>query len=277
MTSALTAVAAATLTFSTITSPSPANAYYAKDYPEELVSVDGGLYGRARKKEQVLAQEAEKTAAVTLGPTYKPFSAALWGSALWFLSGSRSNPVATPLANVLYNEKKEKWLKDRNDGLFADLPLPFLVVLAVVFVGIGWGADELVVLLADGDRNISLQLAGVSLISGASLELGRIASGEKAPTRDEADRGGQLWQEFNEFAEKRLAPGGNCHRSDVVAAFRRFYGKYRQSDSEEFPLTDLEIERLLKAWSRVSIPNVETTSSGFYYGIQINKDADVFA
>ena len=222
-----------------------------------------------------MEQEASRTAAVTLGPVYKPFSSLLWGAALWLLSGSRSNPVATPLANALYNEKEEKWLQDRNDGLFADLPLPLLLVLAVVFTAVGFGADSLIVALADGDRNISLQLAGVSLISGASLELGRIASGEKAPTRDEADRDDQLAAEFAEFAERRLVPGGNCHRTEVVRAFRRYFAKYRQADSEEYPLTDLEIERLLKSWT-ASSPNVEMTSGGFYYGLSINKDADVF-
>lgn len=275
---ATTALAATTVLSSiltTTTSPSAAQAYYEKNYPEELVSVDGALDGRMRKKEQVLAQEAERTAAVTLGPSYKPFSSLLWGAALWLLSGSRSNPVATPLANVLYDKKQEKWLKDRNDGLFADLPLPFLLILAVVFTAVGFGADTWIVALADGDRNISLQLAGVSLISGASLELGRIASGEKAPTRDEADRQGQLVDEFREFAQKRLVQGGNCHKTEVVRAFRRYFAKYRQADSEEYPLTDLEIERLIKRWTAGS-PNVETTSSGFYYGLSVNKDADVF-
>ena len=257
-------------------STKPANAYYDKNYPEELVSVDSALDGRTRKKNQVMAQEAERTAAVTLGPQYKPLSTGLWGSALFFLSGSRSTPFATPLANLLYNPQEESWLKDRNDGLFADLPIPFLMVLGVVFVALGWGADSAIVALADGDRNISLQLAGVSLIGGASLELGRIASGEKAPTRDESDRTGQLVEEFEEFATKRLTPGGNCHRKDVVAAFRRYFAKYRQSDSEEYPLTDLEIERLLKEFTKARYPNVERTSAGFYYGIQINRDADVF-
>ena len=260
-------------------SAAPAQAYYDKNYPQELESDEEGSLqdGRARRKTQVMAQEAERTAVVTLGPLYKPASAAIWGAALWLLAGSRSNPVATPLANVLYNAEQEKWLQDRNDGLFAALPLPMLFVLALVFCAFGFGADTLIVALADGDRNISLQLAGVSLISGASLELGRIASGEKAPTRDEADRDGQLIEEFEEFAQNRLVAGGNCHRNDVVRAFRRYFAKYRQADSEEYPLTDLEIERLLKRWTKTTSPNeVETTSSGFIYGLSINKDADVF-
>lgn len=267
---------AATLTVLPSSSVQPAHAYYDKNYPEELVSVDGALDGRTRKKNQVMAEEAERTAAVTLGPRYKPITASLWGTALWFLSGSRSNPLVTPVANILYQAENESWLRERNLGLFADLPLPLLLVLAALFVGLGWGMDAFIVTLADGDRNISLQLAGVCLIGGASLELGRIASGEKAPTRDEADRAMQLQSEFEEFASRRLTTGGNCHRRDVVSAFRRFNPKYRQADSEEYPLTDLEIERLLKAWA-LRYPNVERTSAGFYYGLSINKDADVFA
>jgi hypothetical protein len=258
----------------------PAQAYYVnQEFPAELdVVVDGGLDGKQRKQEQIREMEFSRVSALTLGPTYKPLSALLWGSALWFVAGSRSNPVATPLANLVYRDKQDDgWLQDRNDGLFGDLPIPLLLLLALVFIGLGAATDTLLVnFLFDGDRNISLQLAGVSLIAAATLELGRIASGEKAPTREEADRDGLLEAEFTEFADKRLLVGGNCHRSDVVAAFRRYYSKYRQVDSEDYPLTNLEIEGLLKAWT-ARLPRVEMSSAGFYYGVQINKEADVFA
>ena len=84
-----------------------------------------------------------------------------------------------------------------------------------------------------------------------------------------------LESEFVEFADKRLRTGGSCHRNEVVAAFRRYYAKYRQADNPSYPLADLEIEQLLRAWSRSR--GVEMTNAGFYYGIKINKDADVFA
>ncbi len=200
-----------------------------------------------------------------------------WGAALWLLSGSRSNPLATPLANLLYDEKEEEWLQDRNNGLFAAPPLAFLLVLGGLFVSLGVVAQFLLLQLAEGDSDVCLQLAGVSLIGGATLELGRIASGEKRATRDEMDRSTQLREEFAEFANKRVTRGGNCHRRDIVAAFRRYFAKYRQADSEEFPLTDLEIEQLLRSWNQIENGGrAEMTSSGFYYGIQINKDADVF-
>ena len=57
-------------------------------------------------------------------------------------------------------------------------------------------------------------------------------------TKDENDRAVQLEDEFEEFAEKRLKLGGNCHKSDVVKSFRRYFAKYRQADSEQYPLTE---------------------------------------
>ena len=200
-----------------------------------------------------------------------------WGVALWLLSGSRSNPLATPLANFLYDEADAEWLRDRNDGLFAAPPLEFLFILSCIFACLGVLVQFLVLQLSEGDSDVCLQLAGVSVIGGATLELGRIASGEKGETRQENDRSTQLRQEFSEFASKRLILGGNCHRSDIVSAFRRYFSKYRQSDSEEYPLTDLEIEQLLRSWNTIeNRGRAEMTSGGFYYGIQINKEADVF-
>jgi hypothetical protein len=200
-----------------------------------------------------------------------------WGTALWLLLGSRSNPLATPIANLLYDPKDEAWLRDRNDGLFAPLPFEFLFILSFVFGFLGFVTQFSLLQLAQGDSEVCLQLAGVTLIGGATLELGRIASGEKSATRDENDRSNQLQQEFAEFANARLTSGGNCHRRDIVAAFRRYFAKYRQADSEEYPLTDLEIEQLLRSWNRrENRGKAEMTSGGFYYGIQINKEADVF-
>jgi hypothetical protein len=200
-----------------------------------------------------------------------------WGGALWLLSGSRSNPLVTPIANLLYDDEEQDWLKDRNDGLFASLPVPMFGVLLLVFFALGIVMDRLILYLAEGSANVSLQLAGVSLISGASLELGRLASGEKGPTRQEFDRSMQLRQEFEAFAASRLKVGGNCHRNDVVRAFRRFYAKYRQEDSSEYPLTNLEIEKLLREWNRSrGALTAEMSSAGFYNGLSINEQADVF-
>lgn len=51
--------------------------------------------------------------------------------------------------------------------------------------------------------------------------------------------------------------------------------QYRQADDSEYPLNDLEIERLLRSWCRRK-GNAEMSSAGFFTGIQINEQADVF-
>ena len=258
------------------TANEPANAYDLA-YPTELVEPELGSVqdGRQRALERVREEEARRVSKLELGPGYKPLSSLLWGSVLWLWSGSRSNPLVTPLANLVFDETEEEWLKDRNDGLFADLPLSLYVILVVVFVVAGFACDTILVTLTEGDRNVALQLGGVSLISGAALEVGRLASGQKKQTRFESNRSTQLEMEFAEFAENRVKLGGNVHRNEVVKSFRRYFAKYRV-DSEEFPLGDLEIEGLLRDWSRQQPSNVEMSQAGFYTGIQINTDADVF-
>jgi len=207
-----------------------------------------------------------------------------WAAASWLLLGSRSNPLVTPLANVFYDSNDDsdnQWLIDRNQGLFASVPLPLYVVLSGMFLLIGFLIHILILALEGGlgDVDVSLNLAGVSLIGGASLELGRIASGEKAVTKEENDRTLLLQKEFDEFAEKRLliAPRGNCHKSEVIRAFRRFYGKYRVAENPqnpEYDVADLEIERLLKSWNREA-GNQEMSSVGFITGVEMNDQSDV--
>lgn len=271
------AAAAAALVLASAVSPQPANAYsYEKAFPIELTAPDANteVDSRARRVNAIRQQEARRASDAGALADTPLLDSLLWGGALWLLSGSRSNPIATPLANLIYKVEQEEWLRDRNDGLFASLPWEFLVILSLVFVALGFGTDALITGLAEGDRTISLQLAGVSIIAGCSLELGRIASGEKKQTREESDRSSQLESEFSNFAEQRLKLGGNCHRNEVVAAFRRYYAKYRQRDSEEYPLTDIEIEELLRSYCRAR--GAKMSSAGFYNGIQINQDADAF-
>lgn len=249
-------------TVATVLPTAAAHAFDVRPFPDELSATD-------TRDETIVRRRRRRSAEGPPG-----LNSIVWGAALWFLSGSRSNPIATPLANLLYKREQETWLQDRNEGLFAGLPWEFLVILAVVFCGLGYGTDRGVTALVEGDPGLSLQLAGVSLIGGAFTELGRIATGEKQLTRDESDRTEQLESEFTQFAGDRLIPGGNCHRNEVVQAFRRYYAKYRQVDNEEFPLADLEIEQLLRLYCRER--NLEMSSAGFYNGIQINQEADVF-
>jgi hypothetical protein len=276
---ALTTLAAAGL------AATPANAF-DKTFPDELNEMDPleskivmgtRLNSQQRTSKAVANAKVRQQNVINFNLQNDLLPSSVWGLSLWFLSGSRSNPLSTPLANLLYDENKEQWLKDRNADLFAAPPLPFLVFLGFVFVCLGGITQFALLQISEGDTDGCLQLAGVALIGGGALELGRIANGDKEASREEFDRDEQLKQEFDEFAKKRLMPGGNCHRSDVVSAFRRFYAKYRQRDSEQYPLSDLEIERLLRAWNNFeNRGRAERSSVGFYKGLQINKDADVF-
>ena len=263
--------ALSTAVFSGLLLNSESASAYEKTFPVELNTIDADTRTPRQRALEASAASRPKTSA---GPTDLGLGALLWGSALWFLTGSRSNPLATPLANLLYNSEDEQWLQDRNDGLFAALPPPLLFLLGGVFVLLGFVVHLAAISLAEGSVDISLQLAVVLLIGSGTLEIGRIASGEKKQTRTDYDRDAMLEHEFEDFAERRLQLGGNCHRSDVVKAFRRFHAKYRQADNPDYPLNDLEIEQLLKQWNGRNA-GAQRSSAGFYSGIQINPDADI--
>lgn len=264
-----------------VAAPAPASAF-ERSYPNEL-TLDGDTSRDLAtiRGERIATRKAQKKKSMddlTSNPAAirSPkdlLGSAVWAGALWLLSGSRSNPLVTPLANVLYDENEDKWVKDRNDGLFAPLPPGFLFVMGVVFLVLGVITDRSIMFLTEGDSGATLQLAGVALIGGGSLELGRIASGDKKQTREDSDRDMQLEQEFAEFAAKKLIPGGSCHRSEVVASFRRYFAQYRV-ENDEYPLNDLEIERLLRAWNRMQ-GNIDMSSAGFFKGISINQKADL--
>ncbi len=275
-----TTTAAATTSFST-----PANAF-EKAYPVNLDfdNDDTSINLQSLRQERIAVQKSQAKQ-VKSDLVSKPYflrdekeviGSVVWAGALWLLLGSRSNPLVRPLANLLYDENTEggAWLKDRNDGLFAPLPLAFTLIMGVVFLALGFITDRGLLFLAEGQSTVVLQLAGVSLIGGASLELGRIASGEKMLTREDLDRQIMLADEFEEFATKRLivGAGGAVHRSEVIRAFRRYFAKYRV-ENDQYPLSDLEIERLLRTWNKRSGNEEGLTSAGFLKGVKINEQA----
>ena len=297
---ATTTAAATAVVVQSSSSTSAANAY-EQAYPIELTSTPYGTpetsanslsklqQERLTQKKAKVAQTQNElktdvlgwnemfTSSAMFGLTVS--GATMWGLALWLVSGSRSNPLVTPVANVLYDDTTEEWLQDRNAGYFGDLPLSLMVILSAVFICLGVLLDRAVYFLAEGDAAVSLQLAGVSCIGGAVFEIGRLASNEKAPTRVEYERDVLLYQEFEEFATKRLVVvrQGSCHRSDVIAAFRRYNPKYRMADSEKYPLGDIEIERILRQWNRQFGSRSEMSSAGFFAGITVDGAADAFA
>jgi hypothetical protein len=278
------AMGAALMTFSTLI-PASSNAF-DRTFPDELADSDNGVKnvvmgGRLNLQQRTVVAKAKDRARKQklINPLSKEdlLPSFTWAGALWLVSGSRSNPLTTPLGNLLYNEEESQWLKDRNAGLFSTPPVEFLVLLGFVFVVLGFITQFSLLQLTEGDATVCFELAGVTLIWGGFFEIGRVAIGEKGATREESDRGMQLKGEFDKFANARLEMTGNCHRTDVIAAFRRYYAKYRNKDSTEYPLDDMEIEKLLRAWNKnENRGQAEMTSSGFWYGVQINTDADIF-
>ena len=151
----------------TIMSNAEAASAYDKTYPVELDTSGADMRSpREKALAKTTATRSKPASPLNEDPLDLGLGAFLWGSAFWFLSGSRSNPLATGVANILYDSEKEDWLKDRNDGLFGDLPPPLLLVLGVIFLMIGFAVHIATISIVDGSMNISLQLSGVLLIGG---------------------------------------------------------------------------------------------------------------
>lgn len=167
--------------------PSRSNAYDAS-FPVELTDVDkndekntGVLIGKRSNAQQrkLQAEESKKILdknLATFSVKKDLLPSATWGLALFFGSGSRSNPLVRPLANIIYDEKEEKWLQERNLGLFSSLPIEFLLLQGVIFFILGGLTEYTLLQLSDGDSGVCAQLAGVALINGGFFEIGRIAS-----------------------------------------------------------------------------------------------------
>jgi len=240
-------------------------------FSEDRIAVQKSRPKRSRPRPSLLTNPSAVQSKIGI------LGSASWGAALWLLSGSRSNPLVKPIANLVYDEESEpgSWVKGRNEGLFTPIPAMFNIVLGVVFLALGVLTDVAVLFVTQGEVGLTLQLAGVSFIAGGILELGRIASGEKMQTEEEMVRDGILLKEFEEFAMKRLvvAKGGSVHRSEVTRAFRRYFAKYRV-ENDEYPLVDLEIERLLRGWNLRS-GREDISSAGFLRGVKINIDAEI--
>ena len=223
----------------------------------------------------------------------------LWASALWLWTGSRSNPIVSPLAQTLYSSQEDQqkqqqlsapqWVQDRKDGYFTSLPISFSLLLGIVFLLFGTVLQRLLY-LGGTDYDFNVQLAGVTVLSGAAFELGRIASGEKPITRKEYERDIQLQNEFQQFANARLIlnnsitsntnsnnksikRGGSCHKSDVIASFRRYYAQYRTEDINV--LSNVELEQIIQNWNRQQPGYEEMTNAGFFKNFQVNTEADL--
>jgi hypothetical protein len=313
---AVTAVAATTAVAIATSSQPIANAY-EQTYPNELKStidtneVENSSNSLTKLKEERISKKRAFVDATKQELRNDPLGldifsntnfittiagATTWSIALWLASGSSSNPLVTPVANVIYSNKdytddetgttqsQNSWLTDRNEGYDSKIPLTLLTLLSIVYLLFGILIDRAVYFfVTDGDADASLQLGGVCAITAAVYEIGRLAAKEKPVTRMEYDRHVELYDEFRDFASKRIiikstSTSTTCHRSDVISAFRRYNPKYRRADTSDtqYSLSDIEIERILKRWNREYGSGINMSSAGFFQGISIDNGADIF-
>ena len=123
-------------------------------------------------------------------------SGAAYGGAVYFGLGSRNSPLLLPLGKVLYGENAT-WVSDRRDGMYSSPPALFLGAYVGLCLVWGLGLDRAVLrLVVDGDEALTLQLGVLSFLSAGFLELSRIDSGEKNVSREESEREGVWFQEF---------------------------------------------------------------------------------
>lgn len=99
----------------------------------------------------------------------------------------------------------------------------------------------------------------------------------KLLTREESRARDALQEEFTKFAAIRLKPtrAGACHETEVIKAFRLYYGKYRRSPEpdEQGGITDAEILSLLRRWARYI--SIERSPAGYWKGVMIAPAGDV--
>jgi len=167
----------------------------------------------------------------------------------------------------------DQWFKDRREGLQASTPLQIRALMLLPFLAAGLLTNRLL-LVALEDPSFVLSLGFIGCIGGGLLEVIR----EPLPTREERDRAARLSEEFLLFSGDGLAVGGRCHERDIVAAFRKFYPKYRfadmrrAADGESIP--DDAIADKIREWNaQMGRPGVRT-SSGYWKGISVARASE---
>lgn len=70
------------------------------------------------------------------------------------------------------------------------------------------------------------------------------------------------------FANTRLVRSGRCHESEVAAAFRQAYGKYRSREA----LPDTVLRDLVRNWH----PDADRTPNGYYRNLSLTARVNAF-
>ncbi|KAG1665667.1 hypothetical protein FOA52_005457 [Chlamydomonas sp. UWO 241] len=194
--------------------------------------------------------------------------ALLWTASFWFTS---------PLQLLLlffgdYDVERPSDRLIRGVGSIAGQPMDEMEYVAPVWIkgiaALGCLAFGTTVALALsqglGDATWSVSTGIGACMGSAVYEAGR-------PTRlntEEAQLLEGQWKDFARFADARLQRNGRCHESEVFAAFRLQYVKYRGADT----ISDAVLRDMVRNWH----PDVRVTSTGFLKNLSVMERVDPF-
>ena len=165
-----------------------------------------------------------------------------------------------------------QWLKDRKEKLAATAPPLVRLLVLLPFLAAGLLLSRLLLVTLE-DPSFVISIGIISCLGGATVEVIR----QPLPTRAERDLRATLYDDFLLFSSERLELGGRCHEREVVAAFRRFYPRYRYADmarsADGVSVADDDIADRLREWNARMGRPAQRTSSGFWKGIRVLSGA----
>mmetsp|Transcript_9637 Transcript_9637/g.11999 ORF Transcript_9637/g.11999 Transcript_9637/m.11999 type:complete len:326 (-) Transcript_9637:366-1343(-) len=151
-----------------------------------------------------------------------------------------------------------EWLEDQKQGLAVEKPLPLLILLQILFLGLGVAMVQGILLFFDADHFWPWSFGACAAIGSFVYEIGR----PQKLTREESERAEAQWNDFLLFASDKLQRKGQCHQSKIINAFRRYYAQYRTEEQ----ISTIELERLIRRWHSGEPPR-----QGFYRGLSLQE------
>ena len=195
----------------------------------------------------------------------------VWLASIGLESGVRPGRSTELFYGELLNATD--FVDDAREGFLASPPWTVRALTSLTYFGLG-GIFKSLTELAFDDASFVFALAVCALIAESVYEVGR----PNTPTRSEAEATSSLETAFEDFASDRLERAGpqySVHKTEIVAAFRRSVAKYRSADASGVP--DTAIEKIARRWIYANPrPGALVTPAGFFKGLKINKEPDVF-
>ncbi|GIL79017.1 hypothetical protein Vretimale_75 [Volvox reticuliferus] len=115
-----------------------------------------------------------------------------------------------------------------------------------------------------GDSIWALSTGTGACLAAGVYEVGR----PKRLNLEETRQLDQQWRDFVGFAESRLVRSGRCHESEVAAAFRREFPRYRSREA----LSDGVLRDLIRNWH----PDADRTPNGYYRNLSLAARVNAF-